>query len=94
VETTIIAALITPHRVDDRHHSGVPAMTITEIYQSTQALKPLDKAKLVELILADLDQPDPAIEAAWIEEVERRQAEVKAGTVKLRTAEEVFGKYA
>ena len=68
-------------------------MTITELYRSVQELKAIDKAKLVEFILADLDRPDPAIEQEWIAEVRRRQAQVESGEVTLLTREQVLGKY-
>ena len=37
-------------------------------------LEPAKRYELVEEILHSLDQPDPVIEAAWLEEAERRLA--------------------
>lgn len=63
-----------------------------KIYQQTKGIPPSDKAKLVDLILADLDVIDPAIENAWIEEVLRRQEAVRSGKMRTYTIEEVMGR--
>jgi hypothetical protein len=63
-----------------------------KIYQQTKGIPPSDKAKLVDLILADLDVIDPAIENAWIEEVLRRQEAVRSGKMRTYTLEEVLGR--
>lgn len=41
-----------------------------------------DRARLVERLITSLDT-DPAIEEAWAEEVERRNAEIESGAVRL-----------
>jgi len=48
-----------------------------------------ERARLAESLIASLDE-DPAVEAAWRTEVERRVAELDAGTVQTIRAEEVF----
>jgi putative addiction module component (TIGR02574 family) len=58
-------------------------------------LPPADRARLVEVLLASLDQegesgPMAEIEAAWAAEAERRLAELRAGTVAGIPAEQVF----
>ena len=45
-------------------------------------LSPTDTARLVERLIASLDA-DPGVEAAWAEEVERRNAEIESGAVAL-----------
>ena len=45
-------------------------------------LPPADRARLVERLIASLDA-DPGIEAAWAEEIERRNAEIESGAVAL-----------
>ena len=45
-------------------------------------LPPADRARLVERLIASLDA-DPGVEAAWAEEVERRNAEIESGAVAL-----------
>ena len=56
-------------------------------------MKPLEKAKLVDLILADLDKPDAEIESAWLKEIQRRKLTIKAGRTKALSYHEVMGKY-
>lgn len=43
----------------------------------TLSLNPIDKIRLVEMLLESLDKPDPEIEAAWVAESERRCAAYK-----------------
>lgn len=45
-------------------------------------LTPAERAKLAERLIASLDE-DSEIEEAWAVEVERRVAEIEAGTVQL-----------
>ena len=48
------------------------------------------RAEVVAELLASLDGPaDPGVEAAWLEEVERRVAEIDAGTATLEPWEDV-----
>ena len=58
-------------------------------------LPPADRARLVEVLLASLDQevesgPVAEIEAAWAAEAERRLAELRDGTVAGIPADQVF----
>lgn len=66
-------------------------MTTKEMLEKALQLDPAQRFKLVEDILHSLDQPDPTVDAAWIEEAERRLADYRAGNVKAIAAEEVFG---
>ena len=55
-----------------------------------RTLPPEDRARLAEELLESLEQdPDSEVEAAWDREIERRVAEVEAGTAKLIPAEDV-----
>jgi putative addiction module component (TIGR02574 family) len=45
-------------------------------------LSPAERARLVERLIASLDT-DPAVEQAWADEVERRNAEIERGEVSL-----------
>jgi putative addiction module component (TIGR02574 family) len=48
------------------------------------------RAEVVAELLASLDGPaDPGVEAAWADEVERRVAEIDAGTATLEPWEDV-----
>ncbi|HET6588227.1 MAG TPA: addiction module protein [Oleiagrimonas sp.] len=58
-----------------------------------QALQPdpASRFELAEDILHSLDQPNPAIDAVWIEEAKRRLDAWRAGKVKGIPAENIFG---
>lgn len=63
---------------------------VEELSARAKTLPPEDRARLAEEMLASLDQDhDTADEAAWDREIERRVAEVEAGTAKLIPAEDV-----
>lgn len=66
-------------------------MTIDDIIQQALRLEPSKRFEVVEKILHSLDQPDPEIEKAWLEEAERRLAEYRAGNSRSIPAEDVFG---
>ena len=50
-----------------------------------------DRARLVERLIASLDA-DPEIEDAWAAEVERRQAQLEDGAIRLRPGPETLAK--
>lgn len=52
-------------------------------------LEPDERAALAEALLASLDTPEE-IEAAWAEEIERRSADFKSGSVRGIPAEIVL----
>lgn len=57
------------------------------------ALKPEERIELAETLLTSVDGfASPEIEAAWMEEVERRVKEIETGQAKLIPAEEVHRK--
>ena len=43
-----------------------------ELYQQTNQLPAIEKLRLAELLLADLDMPDPEIDAIWRDEAQKR----------------------
>lgn len=50
---------------------------------------PIDeRAKAVEQILETFNKPDPKIEKAWMDEVDRRAKEVERGNVEMLSQEE------
>lgn len=52
---------------------------------------PIDqRAEIASQILQGLNAPDPEIEKAWMDEVDRRMAEVDSGKVKMIPGEEVM----
>lgn len=66
-------------------------MTIDDLIQQVLRLEPAKRFEVVEEILRSLDQPDPEIEKAWLEEAEHRLAEYRAGKSRSIPAEDVFG---
>jgi len=54
-------------------------------------LAPAERARLIERLITSLDI-DPAVEEAWAEEVERRNAEVESGAVSLLPGPETLAK--
>lgn len=54
-------------------------MITEELKQETLKLNPVEKVKLVELILKSLDEIDPAVENAWVAESEARYSDYKSG---------------
>jgi len=47
-----------------------------------------ERVLLAERLIASLD-PDPEVEKAWAEEVERREAEIRSGKVTLLSVSEI-----
>jgi len=64
--------------------------TFNEIFREAADLPEHDRATLAGLLIDSLEgEPDPGVEAAWAAEIERRLAEVDAGTVTTVPWEEV-----
>jgi putative addiction module component (TIGR02574 family) len=57
-------------------------MLTKEWHKKAMSLEPVDKIRLVEMLLESIDQPDPSIEQAWVKEAETRYAAYKKGKVK------------
>ena len=49
----------------------------------------LEKLRLVDAILSDLEQPDPEIDGIWAEEARKRWAAYKAGQIGTVASEDV-----
>jgi len=64
-----------------------------ELYQQVSHLPSLEKLRLAELLLADLDTPNPEIDAIWYEEAEKRWEAYKAGKLETVSYETVMQKY-
>jgi putative addiction module component (TIGR02574 family) len=65
---------------------------VAELAERGRQLSPEDRSRLVDLLLASLDDEEtPAdIDAAWNEEIKRRVAAYERGEVETFSAEEVF----
>ena len=56
-------------------------------------LPDVEKLRLVDAILTELDKPDPEIDRIWGEEARKRWAAYKAGRISTVSYEEVMAKY-
>ena len=61
--------------------------------KEAEQLPVTDRIKLVELLLASLDRPDPEIDRIWAEEGERRLDAYLRGGTKAREAKDVLAKH-
>ncbi len=64
-----------------------------ELYEQANQLPPLEKLRLAELLLADLDTPDPEIDAIWCDEAQKRWLTYQAGELKTVSYDAVMKKY-
>jgi putative addiction module component (TIGR02574 family) len=68
-------------------------MTIDELKREALQLDPSVRADLARELLKSLDDlPEPEVERLWLEEAERRRADVQAGKVIPIPMDEVFAK--
>ena len=57
--------------------------TTKELYERAMSLNDEERAELVGLLLESLEMAgDDGVEAAWLEEIERRVSELDSGAVK------------
>ena len=69
------------------------AASAKELYERAMSLNDEERAELVGMLLESLEiQDDEGVEAAWLEEIERRVAELDAGAVKTVSWTEVRSK--
>jgi putative addiction module component (TIGR02574 family) len=67
------------------------ARAVSEIEQEIRALPDLEKERLLRALLEELDgPPEPGVEQAWLDEIQRRSRELDMGVVKSIPADEVF----
>ena len=63
------------------------------ILKEALALKPSQKAELVDKLLSSLDKPDGKIDTLWAQEAEDRIDAYDRGAIKALTLQEVLEKY-
>jgi len=67
------------------------ASALDKIQAEIQSLSTAEKEELLRSLWEELDGPaDPDVEAAWLEEVRRRDLDLEQGVVESIPAEEVF----
>ena len=64
-----------------------------KLFSEIRALPDAEKLRLVDVILTELDRPDPEIDRVWAEEARQRWAAYKAGKLPTISYEEVMTKY-
>jgi putative addiction module component (TIGR02574 family) len=64
-----------------------------QVLQTALSLPAIDRAAIVELLLATLDQPDCALDECWAVEAESRLAAFDAGETKAIPADVVFEEF-
>jgi len=69
------------------------AATVEKLQEEIGLLDDVDKLRLVDAILADLDKPDPEIDQIWADEARRRWAAYKAGSIRTVSYEQVMSKH-
>jgi putative addiction module component (TIGR02574 family) len=70
---------------------GLESETVETLEAAALQLTPADRARLVDRLIATL-AADPAVEEAWTTEVERRQSEIKNGTISLLPGPDTLAK--
>ena len=66
---------------------------VEKIAEDVLALQDVDKLRLLDTILSDLDKPDPEIDQVWAEEARKRWAAYQAGKVPTVSYESVMAKH-
>lgn len=66
--------------------------TSDKLVLEIRELPDVEKLRLVDAILTDLDKPDPEIDRVWAEEARKRWAAYKAGPVSTVSYEDVMAK--
>ena len=68
-------------------------MTIDEIMREALRLEPAARASIAHELLGSLESlSEPEIEQLWLQEAERRSAEIAAGTATLIPADEAIAR--
>lgn len=69
------------------------AKNVDEISEDIRKLSDVEKLRLVDTILSDLDKPDPEIDRVWADEARKRWSAYKAGKVPTVSYKSVMAKY-
>lgn len=68
-------------------------MATKDLLETALKLEPADRFALADEILRSLERPDPAVDALWIEEAQRRLAAFRRGESSTFEAEDVVGSF-
>lgn len=64
-----------------------------KVRKQFQSLPDSDKLQLVDVLLSELDKPDPDIDRVWVAESQRRWKAYKAGKMKAMLYREVMKRF-
>jgi putative addiction module component (TIGR02574 family) len=67
--------------------------TADKLASEIRDLPDVEKLRLVDAILTDLDKPDPEIDRIWAEEARKRWTAYKAGEITTVAYEDVMAKH-
>jgi putative addiction module component (TIGR02574 family) len=67
--------------------------TVDKLASEIKALPDVEKLRLVDAILTDLDKPDSEIDPIWADEARKRWAAYKVGLIPTVSYEEVMAKH-
>jgi len=67
--------------------------TTDKLVSEIRALPDVEKLRLVDAILTDLDKPDPEIDRIWADEALKRWAAYEAGRIPTVPYEDVIAKH-
>lgn len=67
--------------------------TTEKLVEGIKSLTDLEKLRLVDVILTDLDKPDPELDRVWAEEARKRWDGYKSGRIPSVAYHEVMNKY-
>jgi hypothetical protein len=69
------------------------ATSADELALEIRSWPDLEKLRLVNAILSDLDKPDPELDGIWAEEARKRWAAYKAGCIPTIAYKDVMAKH-
>jgi putative addiction module component (TIGR02574 family) len=67
--------------------------TTEKLVSEISALPDVEKLRLVDAILTDLEKPDPEIDRIWADEARKRWAAYKDGRIQTVSYEEVMARH-
>jgi len=67
--------------------------TADQIFHEASALSPLDKARLIDKLISDLDKSDLEINELWAKEAEERIDAYEQGKIKVISLKKLLQKY-
>jgi putative addiction module component (TIGR02574 family) len=76
-------------QLSDSEGAQIMSPTADKLVSEIWALPDVEKLRLVDAILTDLDKPDPEIDRIWAEEARKRWTAYKAGRIPTVSYEDV-----